>query len=220
MADLEALTRIDPTIPGAAGGSGVISAPGQYSWRYTLPEKKAVRLGSDPTYSEWVVPEDRMISRFHATLEWNGTALVVARRGVIKPDFPTPPQNQIWYHNRPVERCEVRPGEWFVIGQTRFTLRGEADSDPDCPVDATTVQRQEERTRAELERVKFSDSEILLRALEQLPAYLKAATSEPALFRQMLKVALSAMPKVDAVAIVRIPPDCPVGELRVTVIEQ
>ncbi len=217
MADLEALTRIDP---GAGAGSSVMSAPGQYSWRYALPDKKIVRLGSDTAFCDWVVPEDRMISRFHATLEWNGTALTVARRGVLKPDFPTPPQNHIWFHNKPVEQCVVKPGEWFVIGQTRFTLRGDADSEPECPVDATLVQHQEERSRAELEHVAFTNPSILLKAMEQLPQYLKVVASEPALFRQMLKVALNAMPKCDAAAVVRIPPDCPVGELRVTVVEQ
>jgi class 3 adenylate cyclase len=218
MADLEALTRIDPSAAG--GGSGVVTAPGQYSWRYALPERKLLRLGSDPAYCDWVVPEDRMISRFHATLEWTGAALAVTRRGVIKPDFPNPPQNQIWFHNKPVETCSVRPGEWFVIGQTRFTLRGDADSDPDCPVDATIVQRQEERTRAELEHVPFTNPSLVLKAMEQLPQYLKVVSSEPALFRQMLKVALGALPKSDAAAIVRVPLDCPVGELKATVVEQ
>src|SRR5437868_6221185 len=54
MADLEALTRIDPI---AGAKSSVTSAPGQYRWRYTLPDKKVVRLGSDLTYCDWVVPE-------------------------------------------------------------------------------------------------------------------------------------------------------------------
>jgi adenylate cyclase len=219
MADLEALTRIDPSAAGGAGSSG-ISVPGPYSWRYPLPEKKVLRLGSDPSFCDWVVPEDRMISRFHATLEWDGKALAVTRRGVFKPDFLKPPQNHIWFQNKPVETCTVRPGEWFVIGQTRFTLRGDADSEPECPVDATIVQRQEERSRAELEHVPFSNPATLLKAMEQLPQYLKVVSNEQALFRQMLKVTLGALPKCDAAAIVRVPPDCPVGELRTTVVEQ
>jgi class 3 adenylate cyclase len=217
MADLEALTRIDPT---AGAGSSMMSAPGQYSWRYQLPEKKVLRLGSDASFCDWVVPEDRMISRFHATLEWNGATLAVTRRGVLKPDFPNPPQNHIWFQNKPVESCSVKPGEWFVIGQTRFTLRGDADSEPDCPVDATIVQRQEERSRAELEHVAFTNPATLLKAMEQLPQHLRVVMNEPALFRQMLKVALGALPKSDAAAIVRVPPDCPVGDLRVTMVEQ
>ena len=45
--------------------------------------------------------------------------LTVTRRGILKPDFPNPPQNHIWFQNKPVEKCDVKPGEWFVIGQTR-----------------------------------------------------------------------------------------------------
>ncbi|QJW99589.1 adenylate/guanylate cyclase domain-containing protein [Frigoriglobus tundricola] len=216
MADLEALTRIEPV----SAGSAVQAAPGQYSWRYPLPEKRVLRLGSDPGYCDWVVPEDRMISRFHATLEWNGTALTVTRRGVLKPDFPNPPQNQIWFRNKPVETCTVKPSEWFVIGQTRFTLRGDAEVEPDSPVDGTLIQRQEERSRAELEHVNFTNPALVLKALERLPQHLKVVTTEAALFRQMLKVALEAMPKCDTAAIVRVPPDCAVGDLRVTVVEQ
>ena len=70
----------------------------------------------------------------------------MTRRGVLNPDFPNPPQNQLWFRNKPAEKCIVKPGEWFVIGQTRFTLRGDADAEPDSPVDGTLVQRQEERS--------------------------------------------------------------------------
>ena len=217
MADLEALTRIETT---ANSGSSVITVPGQYSWRYPLPPNKAIKLGSEPKECDWAVPEDRMISRFHAILEWTGSVLVVTRRGVILPDYPNKPGNQIWFRNKPSEQCEVKSGEWFVIGQTRFTLRGDDASDPDSPVDATIVQRQEEHSRAELENVAFTNPAILLKAMEQLPAYLRVVANEPALFKQMLKVAIAALPKADAAAIVRIPPDCPVGDLRVTVVEQ
>src|SRR5262249_14958483 len=147
------------------------STPGQFTWRYPLPEKKMIRLGSSPAFCDWVVPEDRMISRLHAFLEWDGSLLRVTRRGVLKPDFSKAPENHIWFQNKPVEKCEVRPGEWFVIGQTRFTVRGEGDSGPECPVDATVVRRQEERTRAELENLPFANPATLLKAMEQLPRY-------------------------------------------------
>jgi class 3 adenylate cyclase len=217
MADLEALAEIK-TVPGGSGP--VVTAPGRYTWRYALPENKPVRLGSDPAQCDWVVPEDRMISRFHATVQWDGTKLVVQRRGVVLPDYPKPPQNHIWFRNSPVERCEVRPGEWFVIGQTRFTVRGDEEAVPASPVDATLVHRREEYTRAELEGLAFSDPAAVLKALEQLPNYLRAVSTEPALFRQMLKVALAGIPRADAAAVVRVAPDPAGGELRVAVVEQ
>ncbi|WP_439631141.1 adenylate/guanylate cyclase domain-containing protein [Gemmata sp.] len=213
MAELEALAEIKA----ATGGTSV--APGQYTWRYPLPENKVIRLGSDPGKADWVVPEDKMISRLHATLEWNGTTLTVMRRAVT-PDFPKPPQNHIWFRNNAVEKCEVRPGEWFVIGQTRFALRGDQDAAPPAPVDATIVQQKVEYTRAELENLTFSDPVTILKAMEQIPNVLKMAVNEPSLFRQMLKVALTGLPKADAAAVVRIPPDSGPNDLRVAVVEQ
>ncbi len=65
MADLEALTRIEPA---ANTGSSMMAVPGQYSWRYPLPENKVLKLGSEPKECDWAVPEDKMISRWHATL--------------------------------------------------------------------------------------------------------------------------------------------------------
>lgn len=212
MAELEALAEIRAT----SGGHSVV--PGQYTWRYPLPEDKAIRLGSDPARSEWVVPEDRMISRFHATLEWDGAKLTVTRRPVTA-EFPRPPQNHIWFRNNPAERCEVRAGEWFVIGQTRFTVRGDADA-PLSPVDATAVHRQAEFTRAELESLTFSDPATFLKAMEQLPTFLRLVANEPGLFRQMLKVALAGVPRADAAAVVRVVPDPAGGEARVAVVEQ
>jgi class 3 adenylate cyclase len=160
-----------------------------------------------------------MISRFHATLEWNGNTLIVVRRPVT-PEFPKPPQNHIWFRNNAVEKCEVRPGEWFVIGQTRFTVRGDNEASPASPVDATLVQRRAEYTRAELENITFTDPATVLKAMEQLPAFLKIVSNEASLFRQMLKVAMMGLPRADAAAVVRIPPDCRGDDLRVAVVEQ
>ncbi len=217
MADLEALTRID-TPPQGTGSKG--SKTGQFTWHYALPVRREIRLGSDPIQCDWAVPEDRMISRFHATLYWDGETLTVARRGVLPPDHPNPPQNHIWFQNKPAEKCEVRRGEWFVIGQTRFTVRGDGDVEPDSPVDGTLVQREEEFTRAQLEELPYTNPAAALKAMEQLPSYLKLATNEPLLFRQMLKVVLEALPRADATAIVRIPPDARAGDLRIALVEQ
>jgi class 3 adenylate cyclase len=201
MADLEALTRID------SQGTGV---PGQYSWRYALPEKKLLRLGSDATYCDWVVPEDRMISRYHATLEWTGTALTVTRRGVIKPTFPNPPQNPIWFNNKPVETCTVRPGEWFVIGQTRFTLRGDSEQ----------VAQTRSQGAAERQVEDVLEGHFLARDAAPIPSLIRAVTSEPVLFRQVLKVVLDTLPRAIYAAVVRIHIDISVDDQRMTVVEQ
>ena len=216
MAELEALAEIK-TVPSSGGSRD--TTPGHYTWRYRLLENKTIRLGSDPLQCDWVVPEDRMISRYHAILEWNGSRLLVKRRPVT-PDYPKPPQNHIWFRNAPVETCEIKPGEWFVIGQTRFTVHADEEAPPASAVDATVVQRQESYTRAELEKLPFSDPATFLKAMEQLPNFLKMVATEPALFRQMLKVALAGLVRADAAAVVRVLPDGPPDEPRVAVVEQ
>jgi class 3 adenylate cyclase len=216
MPELEALAEIK-TVPPPGGSRD--ATPGHYTWRYRLLENKKIRLGSDPAQCDWVVPEDRMISRFHATLEWDGSRLLVARRPP-SPEYPKPPQNHIWFRNSPVEACEVRAGEWFVIGQTRFTVRADEETPPASAVDATVVQRQEAYTRAELENLPFSDPATFLKAMEQLPNFLKMVTGEPALYRQMLKVALAGLARADAASVVRVLTDGPPNEPRVVVVEQ
>jgi class 3 adenylate cyclase len=83
----------------------------------------------------------------------------------------------------------------------------------------TVAPRQEERTRAQLEEIPFANPSAALRAMEQLPATIRAVTSEQGLFRQMLKVVIDAMPRADATGIVRIPPDNPPGEQRIVLVE-
>ncbi|MBA4063154.1 MAG: hypothetical protein C0501_05470 [Isosphaera sp.] len=235
MAELEALAEIKAVPPG--------SNPGQYTWRRTLPEGKVIKLGSDAAEADWVVPEDKMISRLHATLEWDGERLAVARRPVSE-KFPRPPGNHIWFRNTPVERCEVRPGEWFVIGQTRFAVRGDGDAAPPSPVDATQVRAQVERSRAELESlpfpaappdpsapqltvaepgadpVPFANLGPLLSGLEGLLSAMRVARDEATLFRVVVRTAMTALPRADAVAIVRVLPSSGAGEARVAVVEQ
>jgi class 3 adenylate cyclase len=236
MAELEALAEIRAVPPG--------SHPGQYTWRRTLPDGRVIRLGSDLSESDWVVPEDKMISRFHATLEWDGDRLAVARRPVSD-KFPKPPGNHIWFRNTPVERCEVRPGEWFVIGQTRFAVRGDGEAAPPSPVDATLVRMQVERTRKELESlpfpaaagevgssthlskvevggdpVSFASPGSLLAGLDGLLSAMRVAADDPALFRNVVRAAMAALPRADAAAVVRVLPSSGAAEARVAVVEQ
>ena len=72
-------------------------------------------------------------------------------------------------------------------------LRSEADLLPDSPGDMTVAPRTEERTRGQLEAFSFTDPNKVLKALEQLPNVMKAASNELGIYRQMLKVIMDAM---------------------------
>ncbi len=223
MAELEAITEVQ-----ADPRKSMVQAR-QYGRRFPLAPGKPINLGRDEVKMDIAIPEDDQISRFQAILTWEPAKekLTVQTRPVTPPSYPTPPANQTLIFDEKLKKlveaaggkCVVGKGESFWIGQTRFTLHSDGEQEPESPADMTVAPRQEERTRAQLEEIPFANPGAALRAMEQLPATIRAVTSEQGLFRQMLKVVMDAMPRADATAIVRIPPDCPPGEQRLVQVE-
>lgn len=189
MAELEMLTIVPPE----AGDE-----PRQVGRRHTLPLGQPLRVGQQASEVEYAIPEDRSISRFHATLRWDGRALRVEERPALPPKFPTAPRNRILFNGQPVRACAVAPGDTFFIGRTRFTLHG------DPPVEGTVAvpHHEQQRTRTDLERVPFEHPGDVLKALEKLPDVFRLATNERTLIRQMLKILLAAAPRAEAVGVV------------------
>jgi len=178
--------------------------PAEPTWRHSLPLNRPVRLGRDPEFADWAVPNDRLISRLHAILEWNGSMLTVARRGVQRPDFPSPPANQIWFNNKPVERCTVKPGEWFVIGHTRFFLHL-ALNEVEVTTDATTAQVADPPAAVIGSRV---DPTAVLRAIEQLQNSLQPQAPREAVgFSSLLTAVMDALPQVALASVIYVPKD-------------
>ncbi len=223
MAEIEAITEVqaDPK------RSAVLAR--QYGRRFPLITGKPMHLGRDETKMDIAIPEDDQISRFQAILIWDPAKvkLTIQTRPITPPAYNTPPANQTLILDEqakklieaPNGRCAVGLGESFWIGQTRFTLHSGGEKEPDSPVDATIAPRQEERTRRQLEEIPFTNPGAALRAMEQLPATIRAVTSEQGLFRQMLKVVMDAMPRADAAGITRIPPDATPSERRLALLE-
>jgi hypothetical protein len=117
VAELEAHTRL--TFPPVGG-------PTDRRRLFTLTVDEPVQLGRDPGRCPVGIDDDHTISRLHAVLTWDGEALAVSVRPPT-PELPDPPVNPIWFRNAAVAACRVAPGEWFVIGQTRFTLHAAPD---------------------------------------------------------------------------------------------
>lgn len=223
MAEIEAITEVQ-----ADPKKSAIQAR-QYGRRFVLAPGKPMHLGRDEGKMDIAIPEDDQISRFQAILLWEPgkEKLTVQTRPPTPPAYPTPPANQTLIFDDkqkklvevPGGKCQVGRGESFWIGQTRFTLHSDGEPEPESPADMTVAPRQEERTRAQLEEIPFANPGAALRAMEQLPATIRAVTSEQGLFRQMLKVVMDAMPRADATAIVRVPLDNPQGEQRIVLLE-
>jgi len=223
MAELEAITEVqqDPRRTAVQAR--------QYGRRFPLPPNKDLNLGRDEAKMDLAIPEDDQISRFQAIIRYEAdkSKLVVTTRPPQPPSYPGPPANQTLVFDTtqkklveaPGGRCEVGRGESFWIGQTRFTLHPDGEKQADSPADATIAPRQEERTRAQLEEIPFANPTAALKALEQIPSMIRAATNEQAIFRQLLKVVMDAMPRADAAAIVRIPADAADSERRLTHVE-
>ncbi|MBY0456912.1 MAG: adenylate/guanylate cyclase domain-containing protein [Gemmataceae bacterium] len=222
MAELEAITDVqaDPK------KSAVM--PRRYGRRFQLTPNKPLNLGRDEGKMDLAVPEDDQISRFQAVLTWEPTKekLTVQTRPT-SPSYPNPPANQTLVFDdklkklveAPQGKCVVGRGESFWIGQTQFTLHAADDSARESPVDSTVAPRQEEKTRAQLEEIPFANPAAALRAMENLPNTIRAVTNEQALFRQMLRIVMDAMPRADAAGLVRIPADCPPTEKRLNLLE-
>lgn len=222
MAELEAITDVqaDPK------KSAVMAR--QYGRRFPLAPDRPLNLGRDEGKMDVAVPEDDQISRFQAIITWEPAKekLIVQTRPASA-GYPNPPANQTLIFDEkakklieaPLGRCAIGIGESFWIGQTRFTLHHDDEVAVESPVDATIAPRQEEKTRAQLEEIPFANPAAALRAMENLPNTIRAVGNEQALFRQMLRVVMDAMPRADAAAIVRVPLDCPPNEKRLTLLE-
>lgn len=227
MAELVAISDVRPT-GSPAKSSEVRAEARQYQRRFALTPGRKLRLGRGGPDVDFAVPEDGMISSFHAVLFWTGTELTVQVRPSLPPDYPNPPTNPIWFNNKeyredpdPVrnksfpKEFTIRPGEAFAIGQTRFALpTGVADDSP-CPVDRTVIQQAEEFTRDQLNKVPYTRPDIAFRALEQLPKCVKGATREDTLYDRVLKVLLDTLPTTNGAAVVQIPANCPPGSLHI-----
>jgi class 3 adenylate cyclase len=102
---------------------------------------------------------------------------------------------------------------------SKHTDEQETDNDFSGPSGSVMPAVFEQLTRTQLEKIPFYDPWIVLKAMEQLPEIIKAASNDQGLFQQILKVVMTALGRVYAAGIVRIPPECPVGEQQLTLVE-
>lgn len=174
-------------------------------WRQLLAVDVAVTVGRSA--GTWSVPWDDRVSRRHAELTWTGERLAVRMLPAAR--------NPVFFRGREELRFEVKPGEHFVIGRTRFSLVNE----PAATALETPIPVEEQTFTAQyLQELRFRNPDHRIEVLSRLPQVIQNAASDHELFVRLVNMLLSGIPRATAAAIVSLEPGDvppPVREARV-----
>lgn len=170
-------------------------------WTYALPAG-LVTLGKRDGDGVWVVPRDELISGRHASLTWHNGTLRVQRLATAR--------NPIFFKGEEQDDFTATPGDFFVIGRTKFTLLA---ADPDFPVPDTALTYSAQ----ELQTLAFVDPEDRIEALSSLPDVIRHAPTESDLEGRVLDVLLRGIPRAGLAAVVRLLPDSSADDPRIEV---
>src|SRR5262245_61910668 len=115
-------------------------------WQQLLPTHPVTlgRTGDSILQAPW----DKKISRVHASLLWQNGQLYVRRLPISL--------NPIFYQGGPREEFQVPPGGRFVIGDTTFTVVGEAQ--PVAPAEPPAPSLELTCSAEELRRYRYVDA--------------------------------------------------------------
>ncbi|HLJ93922.1 MAG TPA: adenylate/guanylate cyclase domain-containing protein [Gemmataceae bacterium] len=155
-------------------------------WQKSLPENQCLTLGRDAQL--WAVPWDAFISRQHAELIWRDGRLEVRRLANAC--------NPIFCNGEEVTQLRLKPGESFVIGQTRFTLANDPDQQPVLAERSVSAQ--------ELQSLPFRNASYRLDVLSRLPDVIAGASDERDLSERVVNMLLAGIPAAQAIALVAI----------------
>jgi adenylate cyclase len=87
----------------------------EHRWRRKLASDQPCVLGREA--GSWSAGWDKLISRQHVEIRWDGERLEVCRLGTAR--------NPVFVGGHERDRFAIVPGEHFVIGETTFTLAEE-----------------------------------------------------------------------------------------------
>ncbi len=169
------------------------SEGGHHWWVQTLSEGKTYTLGRCRAQADWVVDWDPYISRLHAVLHWKAGRLWVRRH----------PQatNPIFWRGRAVDEFTVAAGERFVIGETIFEVRHEAEET--APAASTPEFAEFVYPIADLQQPTAAEGHPARALLSKLPELLSAAAELDELNRKTLEVVLAGVSHADWAALVQ-----------------
>jgi adenylate cyclase len=178
---------------------------GEDRWRRPLREGERVVLGR--ASNTWQVPWERFLSAEHVELVWQADTL----KGRKLPGA----RNPIYLAGRPVEEFELRPGDYFVVGETIVIVT----QDEKRPVDQAPEPFQMRAFAAEeLLRIRFDDAPHKLDVLTRLPNVISGATSDTELFVRLVDMLLTGIARADVAGLIEVPqeesPETPVSILH------
>ena len=173
-------------------------------WRRRLPDGQTVVLGRG--CGEFSADWDDRISRRHAELCW--------QRGRLKVSQLPSARNPIFADGTEKTHFEVRPGEQFVIGQTRFVV---TDDKIHVSLDLPQPAHEQAFSADFLQQLQFRNSRARIDVLARLPEVISGATSDRELFVRLVNLLLSGIAGADAAALVQVAPSSS-GENEVEVL--
>jgi adenylate cyclase len=163
----------------------------QQRWRKVLPEGERVVVGR--TAAGWAVPWDPQASRQHAELVWTAGRLDVVRLPAAR--------NPIFFRGQEASQFSMRPGEHFVIGQTRFTL---TDQRVSITSDVPQPVQQQSFSSQYLRQIRFRNPDHRIEVLSRLPEVVSQAADDSDLCVCLVNMLLAGVPRADTAAVVAV----------------
>ena len=152
-----------------------------------------VRIGRKPEEG-LTISWDRLISREHADMLWNGESLELHC-------LPSAP-NSMLIGGHVLRDAIVLPGQQFQIGQTIFQVEGESARETES---AGSDAGREERTfqADELRAFEFRDAQEQIELLSQLPQIINGSKTDVDFAAHLVELLLTGVPRADAAAVVQ-----------------
>lgn len=162
-------------------------------WRYSLESGRDELIGR---VEGWSCSWDKMLSRRHAHIK-----LVGSKGERLRVERCEEARNPIFFRGQEEDRFELRSGEYFVIGSTRFSfVESLALWD-----EQTQPLAERQFTSKALRDIPFTDATRRLAVLSELPELLDHVTHRPEMLRRLTNVLLAGVSVADEVAILKAP---------------
>ena len=175
-------------------------------WRRPLREGERVVLGRGP--GAWQLPWERFLSAEHVELIW--------QTGVLKGRKLPGGRNPVYLAGQPVEEFELRPGGFFVVGETIVTLAEVGETivavtgdDERAIAQAPEPLQMRAFAAEELQRIRFGDAPHKLDVLTRLPNVISGASSDTDLFVRLVDMLLTGIARADVVGLIEVPQEAP-----------